>query len=130
MERKFQNRNEEQTVNAEGLGVVKFWREDQQDGTQRLVIGRDDLLGNVFVGISFANIEQDKTLVEQTKKAEHLNAYKIFSEQNGLEVERLSDAQAVEALARFSINWEQLTAKIFRHLEGYELGSHWLDIQV
>lgn len=123
-----------QTVNTEGLGVIKFWREDQKDGTQRLYIGlygKDTGLGSVnFLGKWFGNIQRGVALVNQTKKADHLNAYKIYAEQNGLEVGKLTDAQAVEALARFSIDWEQRRAEAFRNLEGFDIDSRGSDISV
>lgn len=122
------------TLNVDELGVIKYWREDRENGTQKLIIGlfgdSTGFGGVNFLGKSFENLKRDESLVNQTGKAEHLNAYKIYAEMNSLDARNLTDAQAVESLARFSINWSKLRADAFRDLEGYDLGSERGDIDV
>src|SRR3972149_8475636 len=115
MER-LQNKTAEQTVNAAGFGVIRFWRQNNwgqkgDDSAQLLIIGFCAADRNEDLRISFSGVEQGSSIATQTRKAEHLNAYRIFGEETGLDVRSLTDAQAVEALARFSIDWEDLRSR-------------------
>ena len=107
---KEQKRSYEQAINAGGLGVLKFSRQDLENGGLILTVSLRALGDGEYHAYAFCGTNRGKSIVECTTLEKNISALDRWAKHLGKKRDELTDEQAVEALARFAVDWDRVRA--------------------